>query len=57
MDDLHHCHHNMICRICGKIEEIDCKGMELIEQVVESHSKFKIESHALEFYGKCANCS
>lgn len=51
-----HCHHNLVCKSCGLIEEINCQGMNLIEQVVTSSSMFKIESHALEFYGLCKNC-
>jgi Fur family ferric uptake transcriptional regulator len=51
-----HCHHNLVCRSCSSIEEINCQGMNLIEQVVSSQSMFEIESHALEFYGICKNC-
>jgi Fur family ferric uptake transcriptional regulator len=51
-----HCHHNLVCRSCSNIEEINCQGMNLIEQVVSSQSMFEIESHALEFYGICKNC-
>ncbi|MFN8672557.1 MAG: Fur family transcriptional regulator [Candidatus Sericytochromatia bacterium] len=51
-----HCHHNLVCQKCGKIEEINCQGMSLIEQVITSTSAFKIENHALEFYGTCGAC-
>ena len=51
-----HCHHNLVCRNCGNIEEINCQGMNLIEQVVASQANFQIQSHALEFYGTCGNC-
>lgn len=54
--NMDHCHHNLVCRLCGNIEEINCQGMNLIEQVVSSNSKFTIESHVLEFYGICKNC-
>lgn len=56
-DTHHHCHHNLVCRSCGEIEEINCQGMNLIEQVVSSHSSFQVESHALEFYGLCKTCN
>lgn len=52
-----HCHHNLVCRACGNIEEINCQGMNLIEQVVSTQSMFQIDSHALEFYGTCKNCT
>ncbi|MEK7435064.1 MAG: Fur family transcriptional regulator [Cyanobacteriota bacterium] len=51
-----HCHHNLVCNACGNIEEINCQGMSLIEQVVTSTSSFKIQNHALEFYGFCKSC-
>ena len=60
-DDCHrhqtqHCHHNLVCRGCGAIEEVHCPGMDLIEQALGAHSSFQIERHALEFTGLCGNC-
>ena len=51
-----HCHHNLVCRSCGRIEEVHCPGMDLIEQLLAAQSAFQIESHALEFTGLCAGC-
>jgi Fe2+ or Zn2+ uptake regulation protein len=51
-----HCHHNLVCRACGRIEEVHCPGMDLIEQVLAAQSSFQIEAHALEFTGLCALC-
>ncbi len=51
-----HCHHNLVCRQCGRIEEIHCPGMELVEQALASESSFRIEGHRLEFTGLCASC-
>ncbi len=53
---LQHCHHNLVCRQCGQIEEFHCPGMDLIEQVLRAQSAFSIERHALEFIGLCAGC-
>ena len=53
---LQHCHHNLVCRQCGRIEEVHCPGMDLIEQALAAQSSFQIESHALEFMGLCAGC-
>lgn len=50
------CHHNIICKKCGYIEEIHCEGMNIIEKVVASNTSFKIENHILEFYGLCDKC-
>jgi Fe2+ or Zn2+ uptake regulation protein len=52
-----HCHHNMVCRNCGRVEEFHCPGMDLIQQVLEAQSRFRIESHALEFSGLCQGCA
>lgn len=53
---LQHCHHNMVCRACGRIEEVHCPGMDLIEQALGAQSTFQIEAHALEFSGLCERC-
>ncbi|MEB3197556.1 MAG: Fur family transcriptional regulator [Candidatus Sericytochromatia bacterium] len=53
---MQHCHHNLLCRRCGAIEEVHCPGMELIEQVIASQSQFAIEAHRLEFSGLCGAC-
>lgn len=53
---LQHCHHTMICRACGRIEEVHCPGMDLIEQAMAAQSGFLIEHHSLEFTGLCADC-
>lgn len=52
-----HDHHNLICKNCGKIQEVHCLGLDLLERVVSSEYNFKVEYHALEFYGLCADCS
>ncbi len=53
---LQHCHHNLVCRHCGSIEEVHCPGMDLIEQVLTAQSRFRIEQHQLEFLGLCEPC-
>ncbi len=52
----HACHHNLICKKCGLLEEVDCIGFELFERLVSSEHSFKVEGHALEFYGVCSSC-
>ncbi|MDB5099576.1 MAG: fur [Cyanobacteria bacterium RYN_339] len=51
-----HCHHNLVCRACGKVEEFHCPGMDLVEQLLAAQSSFQIERHALEFNGLCPTC-
>ena len=52
-----HCHHNLVCRACGRIEEFHCPGMDLVEQLLTAQTSFHIEAHALEFKGTCAACT
>lgn len=53
----HHCHHLLVCKFCGSIEEVHCTGIDNLILKVEKESKFKIASHNIEFYGKCKNCT
>jgi Fe2+ or Zn2+ uptake regulation protein len=50
------CHHNIICKRCGYIQEIHCEGMNDIEKKVAANTFFEIENHILEFYGLCNKC-
>ena len=51
-----HCHHNLLCRACGAIEELHCPGLDAVVAEVARISGFQIESHDLEFRGLCRNC-
>jgi Fe2+ or Zn2+ uptake regulation protein len=49
-------HHHLVCNNCGKIEDFsDCAIPEL-ESDIKKKKGFKVESHALEFYGLCTKC-
>ena len=53
-------HHHLVCEICGKICDIQCKELEGKMKVLEkrvSKEGFTIRRHDLEFFGVCANCS
>jgi Fur family transcriptional regulator, ferric uptake regulator len=51
-------HHHVICKTCGRIENIfDPCLPEGLEQNIRQQFGFEVESHILEFYGVCANCS
>lgn len=51
-------HHHLVCRQCGRVEDIEGCGLEKIEQSVAKKSKefVAISSHALEFFGDCKAC-
>ena len=51
-----HHHHHLICESCGLISEFeDCP----LDQRVLSRTSpgFQVNSHSLEVYGQCAECS
>jgi len=48
--------HHIICRSCGKIENIEECGVQDMENRIFKKIGFKIEKHRLEFFGVCAVC-
>ena len=49
-------HHHLICSNCGKVVDFaDCDIKEL-EKKLSQETGFKIESHLLEFSGRCQDC-
>jgi Fe2+ or Zn2+ uptake regulation protein len=48
-------HHHLVCNNCKTIEDVVLKENQLLEAIT-TKSKFKIDSHNLEFYGLCQNC-
>jgi len=51
-------HHHIVCRACKKIECVEMHDdLCALEKKISSKYKFKIESHVLEFFGLCGQCS
>lgn len=48
-------HHHLLCKICGKLEDIELDEKQLLNEVAKK-TKFKVESHNLEFFGRCIDC-
>lgn len=49
--------HHLICTSCKKIEDIVLNhDLDHIERKLTAQSKFKVQRHALEFYGLCGGC-
>ncbi len=49
--------HHLICTSCKRIDDVILKhDLEDVEQRVKDQKKFKVERHALEFYGVCEMC-
>lgn len=49
-------HHHAICTNCGKIEDVSKCNIKRLEGEVEKNLGFRVDSHSLEFYGKCREC-
>jgi Fe2+ or Zn2+ uptake regulation protein len=56
LEDRSGCHHHLICRECGRVEEVDCPGMAAVERGAAANSHFRIERHLVEFVGLCPAC-
>ena len=49
-------HHHLVCAECGAVVDFaDCDLAEL-EQRLSQDTGFEIESHLLEFLGRCSDC-
>lgn len=54
LKDLKH-HHHLVCKNCGKLEDIELNEENLLKEV-SKRTKFRVDSHNLEFFGKCIDC-
>jgi Fur family ferric uptake transcriptional regulator len=50
-------HHHVVCERCGRTTEIDDRGVRDIVRAVERRTGFRIDSHRLELFGRCADCA
>ncbi len=56
LEDHPGCHHHLICRECGRVDEVDCPGMHAVEQDAAKASGYRIDRHLVEFVGLCPTC-
>jgi len=51
-------HHHLVCRNCGKIEDVEICDLEEIEKALLKKSKkfSSIDQHRLTFMGTCTTC-
>jgi len=55
-------HHHIFCKKCGSITDIELKqeleaALESEVARIEKYRSISIESHSLELYGTCNNCT
>lgn len=53
-------HHHVVCRDCGRVEDVEVQGIEKLLAPLEKHLAKKIKfadvRHNLEFFGWCGKC-
>ncbi|KPJ52193.1 MAG: Fur family transcriptional regulator [Dehalococcoidia bacterium DG_18] len=49
-------HHHLICSDCGAVIDFSDCDLGDLEQTLSLETGFEIESHILEFLGRCRNC-
>jgi|SRR3989339_196644 len=51
-----HCHHQFVCSLCRKTEEIHINDKFFISRLVKMFPKILINSHDFRFEGLCEKC-
>lgn len=49
-------HHHLICSDCGSVVDFPHCDLEGLEKKLSKDTGFEIESHLLEFLGRCRSC-
>ena len=49
-------HHHVLCKICGKIDDIEIGPLESIETAINNTRGYQILDHKLELWGICPAC-
>ncbi|MEB3236257.1 MAG: Fur family transcriptional regulator [Candidatus Sericytochromatia bacterium] len=52
-----HCHHSLVCRRCGRIEELHCPDIGTLLARAAENVGFALEHHQLELGGTCRRCA
>lgn len=54
--DTHH-HHHLVCRSCGRTEEVEAPGVERWARAVAAEHGFVELNHEVELFGLCPQCA
>lgn len=50
-------HHHLVCRVCGRTEQIEARAVERwAREVADAHGYTEVD-HTVELFGRCAACS
>ena len=50
-------HHHLVCRSCGRTEEVEGPTVEKWAEKVAAEHGFTEVGHTIEIFGRCAECS
>src|SRR5881394_1118321 len=50
-------HHHLVCRVCGRTEEVEGPAVEKWAEKQATEHGFTEVGHTLEIFGRCATCS
>ncbi|MDQ6670200.1 MAG: transcriptional repressor [Chloroflexota bacterium] len=53
-DESHH--HHLLCSSCNAVVSVDASAIESEIQKLAKRLQFRVDTHMLEFAGRCANC-
>lgn len=53
--ELHH--HHLVCSVCGRVTAIETGGIESQLRALAREHGFQVDSHYLEVFGSCGDCS
>src|SRR5436305_1704178 len=49
-------HHHLLCSACNAVVPIDATSLEAEIQKLATQLRFQVDTHMLEFAGRCADC-
>lgn len=49
-------HAHVVCKRCGKIEDVEIEGLQDLEARSSAQSGFRIETYRIDLYGLCKDC-
>jgi Fur family ferric uptake transcriptional regulator len=51
-----HHHDHLICTVCGRIVEFENEEIERLQDETARRHGFRLETHSLRLFGRCASC-
>jgi Fur family ferric uptake transcriptional regulator len=50
-------HHHLVCRVCGKVEDVDCATGSAPCLTPVEHGGFEVDEAEVFWWGRCADCA